>query len=56
MGERERLQRERALKQEIYQIEMKIADFKLGESAHPMDLPAYETRLEALKTQLTELG
>lgn len=56
MNERERLQQARALKQEIYQLEMKIDDFKLGESDHPMDLPAYEARLEALKAQLAELG
>lgn len=56
MTDKERLQRARALKQEIYQVEMKIDDFKLGESGHPMDLPAYEARLEVLKKELTELG
>lgn len=55
MTEKERLQRARALKQEIYQVEMKIDDFKLGESPHPMDLPAYEVRLEVLKKHLAEL-
>jgi hypothetical protein len=56
MTEKERLQQARALKQEIYQVEMKIDDFKLGESPHPMDLPAYEARLEVLKKHLAELS
>lgn len=54
--EKERLQQARALKQEIYQLEMKIDDFRLGESEHPMGLPAYEARLGVLKKQLAELG
>lgn len=56
MTEKERLQRARALKQEIYQLEMKIDDFKLGESPHPMGLPAYETRLKTLQAELAELS
>lgn len=52
----EKVKRERDLKQEIYQLEMKILDFKAGESPHPIDLPACEARLSALQKQLSELG
>lgn len=56
MSEAERAVKERALKQEIYQLDMKILDFKANDSDQAIDLPACEARLAVLQQQLKDLG
>lgn len=56
MTEKERLQRERELKQEIYQLDMKILDFELGEAGAPIDLEKFKARRAELQKQVAELA
>lgn len=56
MSDAERARKERALEQEIYQVKMKILDFKANDSDQAIDLPACEARLAVLQQQLAGLG
>jgi hypothetical protein len=56
MSEAERAVKERALEQEIYQLKMKILDFKANDSDQAINLPACEARLVVLQKQLADLA
>jgi hypothetical protein len=59
MNEHEKKQREREIEMELHQVKMRILDFELNDSDHPMkpgDLERFKARRAELESELQGLN